>query len=62
MEVCMHYCDLRGQIKGTAHTFTSFIVRSVRYGQYRTFNNRIVMSYSNACASCNGKLALEKSQ
>jgi len=23
------YCDSRGQIKGTAHTFTSFIVRSV---------------------------------
>ena len=36
------HCDLRGQIKGTARTFTSFIVRSVRYDPYRTFNNKLL--------------------
>jgi len=29
------FCDLRGQIKGTARTFISFIVLSMRYGQYQ---------------------------
>ena len=29
-----NYCDLRGRIKGAAHTLTSRIVVRVQYGQY----------------------------
>ena len=43
------HCDLRGQIKGTARTFTSFIVRSVRYGPYQTFNNKLLNNDILAC-------------
>jgi len=44
------YCDLCGQIKGTTHTLTSCIVRSVWYAQYRTFNNMndyIILAYAH---------------
>ena len=40
----LSYWNLHGQIKGTAHTFTSFIVRSVLYGpQQNYFKNDVIL-------------------
>jgi len=44
------YCDLRGQIKGITRTFTSIIIRSVRYGhvQYQNYY-RTMTSFKRLC-------------
>lgn len=37
-----YFCDLRGQVEGTAYTFTSCMFESMLYNQYWTFNNTVI--------------------